>query len=30
MPYENHLTISVCRKLKIPMSEVWAQHRHYE
>jgi hypothetical protein len=30
MPYENHLTISVCRKLKRPMHEVWAEIKHYE
>ncbi|MEK9138386.1 MAG: glycosyltransferase family 39 protein, partial [Bacteroidota bacterium] len=30
MPYENHLTISVCRKLMVPVDEVWAQHKHYE
>jgi 4-amino-4-deoxy-L-arabinose transferase-like glycosyltransferase len=30
MPYENHLTISVCRKLKIPLNEAWARGKHYE
>jgi 4-amino-4-deoxy-L-arabinose transferase-like glycosyltransferase len=30
MPYENHLTISLCRKLKMPLQEVWAPDKHYE
>lgn len=30
MPYENHLLITVCRKLKSPLSEVWVRIKHYE
>lgn len=30
MPYENHLTISVCRRLKIPVEEAWARGKHYD
>ena len=30
MPYENHLTISLCRRLKMPIQEVWPQDKHYE
>ena len=30
MPYENHLTIAVCRHLKQPLSEVWPRLKHFE
>ena len=30
MPYENHLTITVCRKPREPMREIWPRIRHYE
>lgn len=30
MPYENHLTISVCRRLKIPVLDAWAHGKHYD
>jgi hypothetical protein len=30
MPYENHLTISVCHRLKIPVQETWARGKHYD
>jgi len=30
MPYENHLTISLCRRMKVPLQEAWARIRHYE
>ena len=30
MPYENHLSIFVCRGLKQPLVELWPQLKHYE
>jgi hypothetical protein len=30
MPYENHLAVSVCRKLKTPLGDVWKQIKHYD
>lgn len=30
MPYENHLTISVCRGMKLPLQEAWALGKHFE
>ncbi len=30
MPYENNLSIYVCRKLKKPLAELWPSSRHYE
>lgn len=30
MPYENNLTIYVCRKLKKPLPEFWPALRHYD
>jgi 4-amino-4-deoxy-L-arabinose transferase-like glycosyltransferase len=29
MPYENNLNIYVCRRLKIPLRELWPQLKHY-
>lgn len=30
MPYENNLTIYVCRNLKVPLKELWPRVKHYE
>ncbi len=30
MPYENNLSIYVCRKLKKPLAEIWPTLRHYD
>jgi 4-amino-4-deoxy-L-arabinose transferase-like glycosyltransferase len=30
MPYENHLSIFICRGLKQPLAELWPQLKHYE
>jgi len=30
MPYENNLRIYVCRNLKVPLKELWAQLRHFD
>ncbi|MBT8379942.1 MAG: glycosyltransferase family 39 protein [Ignavibacteria bacterium] len=30
MPYENNLTIFMCKKLKRSLSEIWVSIRHYE
>lgn len=30
MPYENHLTITVCRHLKKSLNEVWPRLKHFE
>lgn len=29
MPYENHLNIYVCRRLKTPIGELWPRLKHY-
>jgi hypothetical protein len=30
MPYEDHLTIFVCRKLRVPLASLWPSVRHYD
>jgi hypothetical protein len=30
MPYENNLSIYVCRNLKVPLKELWPALKHYE
>jgi 4-amino-4-deoxy-L-arabinose transferase-like glycosyltransferase len=30
MPYENNLSIYVCRGLKVPLKELWPRVKHYE
>ena len=30
MPYENNLKIYLCRNLKMPLTELWAQIKHYD
>lgn len=30
MPYENNLQIYVCRKLKLPVSELWPRVKHFD
>ena len=30
MPYENHLSIFICRGMKVPLAEVWPSLKHYE
>jgi hypothetical protein len=30
MPYENDLRIYLCRKLKIPLKEMWPRLKHYD
>jgi len=30
MPYENHLSIFICRGLKQPLAELWPQLKHFE
>ena len=30
MPYENNLSIYVCRGLKVPVDDVWKQIKHYD
>jgi hypothetical protein len=30
MPYENHVKIFICRRLKAPIREVWLSAKNYE
>jgi len=30
MPYENHRPVWVCRRLRLPVAELWAQIKHYD
>jgi hypothetical protein len=30
MPYENNLTVYVCRGLRVPINDIWKEAKHYE
>ncbi len=30
MPYENHKTIFICRRLKVPLQQAWNEWKHYD
>ena len=30
MPYENHKTVFIARKLKLPVQDFWNQIKHYD
>ena len=30
MPYENNLPVYVCRKLRVPITQLWPDLKHYD